>query len=76
MRVEIYTMPSCEWSNKLKDWLDRHSISYEEKDVSKDMQAVDEVSAITGKYDIPLLIAGDKALVGFSEEKLKEFFIK
>lgn len=74
MQVEIFTMPSCDWSNKLKSWLDGHSISYEDHDVSKDTQAVQRVNSLTGKYDVPVLVADDNVLIGFSEEKLQEIF--
>lgn len=75
MKVEIYTMPSCEWSNKLKTWLDEHSISYEDKDVSKDPEAVQKVNSLTGKYDVPVLVFEDNVLIGFSDKKLKELFL-
>lgn len=68
----IYTQPVCGYCHELKEYLDKNNIQYEEKDITKSREAWDE---LVNKYKVratPLVVYGDKTMVGFSPEELKK----
>lgn len=68
--ITIYTQSTCSYCNELKDYLKKRNIEYVEKDISKDKEAWNE---LVNKYKAratPLLIYGDKQLLGFNPDEL------
>lgn len=70
MSVKIFTLSNCPWSKKLKEWLKKNKISYEEVDLLESETARDEVIEKTGQMCVPVIVADNKYLIGFNEEKL------
>jgi glutaredoxin-like YruB-family protein len=72
----IYTQPSCGYCQELKDYLKKNNIDYEEKDITKDKAAWDE---LVNKYKAratPLVVYGDKSMLGFSPDDLNKLLGK
>ncbi len=70
--LTIYTQPTCGYCSELKDYLKKHNISYEEKDITKDRSAWDD---LVNKYKIratPLIVRGDKVTVGFNPDEIQK----
>lgn len=70
--VKIYTQPSCGYCNQLKEYLQKHNIQFEDKDITKDRSAMDE---LIHKYKVratPLLVYGDKTIVGFNPDEINK----
>lgn len=70
--LKIYTQPSCGYCNELKDYLNKHNIAYEDKDITKDRSAFEE---LVNKYKVratPLIVYGDKTLIGFNPDELQK----
>ena len=70
--LTIYTQPSCGYCKELKDFLKRHDIHYEEKDITMDRSAFDEM---VNKYKIratPLLVYGKMIVVGFNPDEIEK----
>ena len=68
----IYTQPTCGYCQELKDYLRKNKIAYEEKDITKDRAAWDE---LVNKYKAratPLLVYGDKTMLGFNPDELQK----
>jgi glutaredoxin-like YruB-family protein len=68
----VYTQPSCGYCQELKDYLKKNSIDFEEKDITKDRAAWDE---LVNKYKAratPLAVYGEKTLLGFNPDELKK----
>ena len=66
--VTIYTQPSCGYCNQLKEYLQKHNVKFEDKDITKDRSAWDE---LINKHKIratPVLVYGDKKIIGFNPE--------
>lgn len=57
--------------NKTKEFLSRNGISFEERDVSKDPAALEELERL-GLMTTPVTVVGGQAVVGFNESKLRE----
>lgn len=70
--VKIYTQPSCGYCSQLKDYLHKHNIEFEDKDITKDHSAMDE---LVHKYKVratPLLVYGEKTVVGFNPDEINK----
>ncbi|MCD1293467.1 NrdH-redoxin [Methanocella sp. CWC-04] len=70
--LKIYTQPTCGYCNDLKEYLNKNNIKYEERDITKDRTAWDE---LVNKYKVratPLIVYGDKTIVGFNVDELKK----
>ena len=72
MAVVIYTIPSCEWSNKAKKYLKDNNISFEEKDLTEDKLARKEIVDISGQIGTPVIKIWQKVIIGFNSEEIKK----
>ena len=70
MTIEIYVTPTCNWSNKLKEWLKSKKIKYEEKDTSESQngQFRDELLEKTNQLSTPVLDINGEIIIGFDEK--------
>ena len=71
-KLTIYTTPVCPWCIKLKGWLEEEGIPYQEKDVSTDSDAVQEMIEKTGQRGVPVTIINGQVVVGFDPEGIKK----
>ena len=55
-----------------KQFFKDHRIAYEEKDVSVDDEAREEMIAKSGQLGVPVVDIDDKIIVGFDEAAIKE----
>ncbi|MFW9847901.1 MAG: glutaredoxin family protein [Candidatus Thorarchaeota archaeon] len=70
----IYTATKCPHSQKLKQFLDEHGVSYDEVCVLDDLDSFDLIFEKTQQRGIPVTIIGNDIFVGFdrrTERKLK-----
>jgi glutaredoxin-like YruB-family protein len=70
--VKIYSQPTCPACNELKEYLKNRSIPFEDHDIISDYEALEEMIHIHKVRVTPLVIIGDKKLVGFDIEKLEQ----
>lgn len=71
-RVKIYTTPSCVYCKMAKEFFDKNSVEYEEKNVATDAQARDEMIAKSGQMGVPVIEVDGKIIIGFDQPRLKE----
>ncbi len=71
MEVTIYTTPTCAWCKKLKEWLKKKKVSYQEHDVIESDNARDDMIAKSGQMAVPVIEVAGQIIVGFQEEKLE-----
>ncbi len=55
-----------------KEFFREHNIAYEEKDVSADKTALDEMVQKSGQMGTPVIEIDGKIIIGFDEAALKE----
>lgn len=72
MEVKIYTITTCPWCVRLKEWLKAKKISFQEVDVTENDKARDELIEKSGQMGVPMTEIGDKIIIGFNEKKLEE----
>ena len=71
-KVTIYTTPECVYCKMTKQFFKEHSIDYEEKDVSSDEKARDEMVQKSGQLGVPVVDIDGKITIGFDKEKISE----
>lgn len=69
-KVIIYTTPTCVYCKMTKAFLKEHNVAYEEKDVSQDAAARDEIIAKSNQMAVPVIDIDGQILVGFDKEGL------
>ncbi len=72
MRVTIYTTPECAYCKMTKEFFRQNNISYEERDVSTDDNAREEMIAKSGQLSVPVIDIDGKIIIGFDEAAVKE----
>ena len=51
--ITIYTTPTCAWCARAKEFLIKRGVAFQERDVSMDRQAAEEVIRRTGQRSRP-----------------------
>lgn len=69
--VIIYTIKSCPACQQLKSYLDNHGTIYVNKDIDDSIKFSDEFESF-GVNTIPVVLAGDKMIVGFHKEVIAD----
>ena len=78
MHVKIYTVPACPWCKRLKDWLKKRKVQFEECDISESQNGIfrDELIEKSGQLAVPVTDIDGLIIVGFNEEKLEKALSK
>lgn len=69
-KVTIYTTPTCVYCKMTKAFFKENNVQYEEKDVSVDRAAADEMIKKSGQMGVPVIDIDGQMLVGFDKEGL------
>ena len=69
-KVTIYTTPTCVYCKMTKDFFKENSVAYEEKDVSTDAAARDEMIAKPNQMGVPVIDIDGQIFIGFDKEGL------
>lgn len=71
-KVAIYTTPTCVYCKMTKEFFKKHNIAYEEKDVSSDDKAREEMIAKSSQMGVPVIDIDGELTIGFDEARLLE----
>jgi glutaredoxin len=55
-----------------KDYFTSKGVTYEDFDVSKDLEKRKEMMDKSGQMGVPVIVMGDKLVVGFNKPKIME----
>lgn len=69
-KVTIYTTPTCAYCKMAKEFFKENNVVYEEKDVSVDAKARDEMIAKSNQMGVPIIDIDGAIVVGFNKGKL------
>lgn len=72
-KIIIYTTPSCVYCKMAKVFFKENNVVYEEKDVSTDAPARDEMFAKSNQMGVPVTDVDGKIIVGFNKKELSKF---
>lgn len=71
-KVTIYTTPTCVYCKMTKAFFKENNVQYEEKDVSADRAAADEMIQKSGQMGVPVIDIDGQILTGFDKEGLSK----
>jgi len=71
-KVTIYTTPTCVYCKMTKDFFKENNIAYEEKDVSTDAAARDEMVAKSNQMGVPVIDIDGELIIGFNKERISQ----
>lgn len=77
-KYTIYSTPTCHYCHLLKDWLKENNVDFEEKDVSVDAAARQEMVEKSHQLGVPVSIVGidendnsrEEVVIGFDQMRL------
>lgn len=80
MKVKLFTTPDCPFSKKLREYLKKRWIEFEDNDVLHDAQKFREMIELSGQTAVPVMIVskdGERIIIqGYDEKRLDEVFEK
>ena len=71
-QVTIYSTPTCHFCHAAKEFFDTNHVKYTDYNVATDIAKRKEMVEKSGQMGVPVITIGDKLVVGFDQEKLKE----
>lgn len=72
MKVKIYTIPTCPWCIKTKEFLKANKIKFQDINVASDKKAAKEIIGRSGQTSVPIIDVDGELILGFDEKKLKK----
>lgn len=70
--VTIYSTPTCHYCNLAKEYFKSHNVAYTEHNVASDLEKRKEMVELTSQMGVPVIVIGDKHIVGFDEAEVAE----
>jgi len=67
MSVKVYSTPTCPWCTVAKKYLKSKSVAFEDIDVSKSMEAANEMVRKSGQRGVPVIDINGNIIVGFDQ---------
>ena len=68
--VTVYSTPTCSWCQIAKDHLQSSGISFEDIDVSADMNLAREMVEKSGQNGVPVIDIDGEIVVGFDRARI------
>ena len=65
--VAIYSTPTCTYCKAAKDYFAKNKVAFTEYNVASDESRRKEMVDKTGQLGVPVIMIGDKVIVGFDE---------
>jgi glutaredoxin 3 len=69
--ITVYTTSTCVFCKALKKYLDTNKISYKNKNLDNDQEAVAWVYQKTGQMSVPVVDIGGEIIVGFDRPRIE-----
>ncbi len=70
--ITIYSTPTCPYCKMAMQFLQENNIPFQEKDVSKDTNALEEMVKKSGQMGVPVIEVDDQIIIGYSENELRK----
>jgi glutaredoxin-like YruB-family protein len=71
-RVTVYSTPTCHWCTTLKNYLKEHQIAYRDVDVSRDMEAAEDMVKRSGQRGVPQTDINGRMIIGFDKATINQ----
>ena len=70
--IKIYSQPTCPACNEVKEYLKSRGIAFTDYDILSDDKALNEMLHVHKVRVTPLILIGDKKVIGFDAEELEK----
>lgn len=70
--VTIYSTPTCHFCHMAKDFFGENNVTFTEKDVSTNKEALKEMVEKTGQMGVPVIDIDGELMIGFDKRTIKE----
>ena len=71
-KIVIYSTPICSYCTDVKKFLSDRDIAFEEKDITKDKEALVRMKNLSKQMSVPVVEIGDEFIVGYEPDKMNE----
>jgi glutaredoxin-like YruB-family protein len=72
-KLTLFTQPDCTPCRWVKSYLQEKGLAFEERDISLDAEAVDDLVQKYNSRSTPTLVIGeDEVMIGFDPDRLEE----
>lgn len=71
-KVTIYTTPTCVYCKATKAFFKENNVIYEERDVSVDAKARDEMIAKSNQMGVPVIDIDGQIITSFDKDELSQ----
>ncbi|MBU4274794.1 NrdH-redoxin [Patescibacteria group bacterium] len=71
-KVRIFSTPSCVYCVTLREYLKKYDVGFEDIDVSKDEEALNEMVEKSNQMAVPVVDIDGKFIVGFDKKKINQ----
>ena len=71
-QVTIYTTPTCHFCHAAKDFFSTHNVAFTDYNVATDLEKRREMIQKSGQMGVPVITIGEKLIVGYDEERIRE----
>lgn len=71
-KVVVYSTPTCVYCKMAKEYFKEHNVAYEEKDVTMDMDAQEEMIEKSGQMGVPVIAIDGEMIIGFDQKRIAE----
>lgn len=68
--VKIYSIPTCPYCNKAKDYFNSKSIEYTDINVSEDEKEKEEMIKKSGQQSVPVIDINGEIIIGFDRRAI------
>jgi glutaredoxin-like YruB-family protein len=68
--VTVYMTSTCPWCDRVKDYLTKNGVAFNEKDVARDYDAAMEMIKRSGQQGVPVVTTEKDVIVGFDQARL------
>ncbi len=69
-KITVYSTPTCPYCAMAKKYLKEKGVEYEDIDVSKDSDSLEEMVKKSGQMGVPVLDIDGEVIVGFDREAI------
>ncbi len=69
-KVVVYSTTTCPWCHRVKSYLREKGVPFKDILVDRDQNAAREMIKRSGQMGVPVIMIGNKSIVGFDKVKI------
>ncbi|MEK6982406.1 MAG: glutaredoxin domain-containing protein [Candidatus Micrarchaeota archaeon] len=71
-KVIVYSTEWCPWCHRVKEWLTKQGVRYEDRDVEKEPKFAEEMTNKTKQSGIPVVDINGEVIIGYNEPVMRK----